>query len=137
MKGMRYYLSSYLPTIPSPIPCCGYLTPHRLVGNARESGDVMVSATRIDTDLTTIEHLDFDPAIPCECSPDDDPCDETAELILEDSPCVACGVDDGRWLCSIACWDAMATDEDGMWVICVCGAYFDRDETLRIIGRLS
>lgn len=64
MKGMRYYLSSYHPTNPSPIPGSGYLTPHRLVGNARAS-DVMVSATRIDTDLQTIEHLDFEPVIPC------------------------------------------------------------------------
>lgn len=47
MKGMRYYLSSYLPTIPSPIPGCGYLTPHRSVGNARETAtDVVKALTR-------------------------------------------------------------------------------------------
>ena len=102
--------------------------------------DVVVSATRLDDrpDLDTIEHLDFAHAIPCECSPDDVECDEVAELVLQDTPCTSCGIDDGRWLCSLACWDDMGTGDDGSTgVICICGAAFHRDDVLRIIGRLS
>lgn len=114
----------------------------REIGQSRAGHprDVVVSATRLDDrpDLDTIEHLDFEAVIPCECSPEGHECDEVAELILQDTPCTTCGIDDGRWLCSLACWDDMATDDDGRTgVLCICGATFHRDDVLRIIGRLS
>lgn len=67
----------------------------------------MVSATRLDerTDLQTIEHLDFDPAIPCGCWDYDDlgeRCPRTADVIVEDVPCPHCigRSPRARWLCS-------------------------------------
>lgn len=117
----------------------GYTTSFSYVTASGRRPDVMVSATRLDhrVGLQAIEHLDFEAVIACECMNYDDdatPCDRTAELILQDTPCTRCGVDDGRWLCSITCWDEMA---GALGVICGCGAEFDRDDVLRIIGRLS
>lgn len=77
--------------------------------------DVMVSATRLDehTDLQAIEHLDFDPAIPCGCWDYDDlgeRCPRTADVIVEDVPCPHCigRSSRARWLCSDVCWTEMA-----------------------------
>lgn len=46
MKGMRYYLSSYHPTNPSPIPGCGHLTPHRRFRYARVGDGLVKALTR-------------------------------------------------------------------------------------------
>lgn len=147
---MPYYPSTLQPFPLRPSPktrVAGFTTSFRksprevVQPRAGHPRDVVVSATRLDehTDLQAIEHLDFDPAIGCECTlPDDPPCDNLAELILQDTPCTSCGVDDGRWLCSLQCWDEMRDGDEGApGVICVCGAWFHRDDVLRIIGRLT
>ena len=102
--------------------------------------DVMVSATRLDehTDLQAIEHLDFDPAIPCGCWDYDDlgeRCPRTADVIVEDVPCPHCigRSSRARWLCSDVCWTEMAE----LGTECAtCGVIAPRDEALRLVGRL-
>lgn len=101
--------------------------------------DVMVKAlTRLEehTDLQAIEHLDFDPAIPCECRPDDgfDPCDREADLIVRDWPCSTCGLTDGPWPCASQCWTELGSVP--LSVGCDCGAEYDRDDILWIARRL-
>lgn len=98
---MPYYPSTYQPFTFRPAPTtrvAGITTsssyvPREVVRpRAGHPRDVMVSATRLDehTDLQVIEHLDFDPAIPCGCWDYDDlgeRCPRTADVIVEDVPC--------------------------------------------------
>lgn len=99
--------------------------------------DVMVSATRLHehADLQTIEHLDFDPEIPCGCWDDGvgEQCPRTADVIVEDVHCPHCSAETSRWVCSDVCWAEMA--EIGT-ECATCGTFAPRDEALRLVGRL-
>ena len=146
---MPYYPSTLQPFPLRPSPktrVAGFTTSFRksprevVQPRAGHPRDVVVSATRLDehTDLQAIEHLDFDPAIPCGCWDYDDlgeRCPRTADVIVEDVPCPHCigRSSRERWLCSDVCWTEMAE----LGTECAtCGVIAPRDEALRLVGRL-
>lgn len=140
---MPYYLSSYQPFTFRPAPTTrvagittssSYVPREVVQPRAGHPRDVMVSATRLDDrpDLTAIEHLDFEPTIPCVNPADspwrDCPHENPADYIVRARlACIAIKSAGVCWSCWIACKDAE---------LCCCGAHLtivSRDEALEIV----
>lgn len=89
--SVSHTVSHTTPTRPDPTRplSSGCLTPHRRFRYARV-GDGLVSATRLDasSDLTTIEHLDFEPSCESDWCHHGHP---KAVVLVEEIPCRFCG----------------------------------------------
>jgi hypothetical protein len=90
----------------------------------------------IDLDLSAIEHLDFDAAIPCEHSQHDALHADQPAMFLVAVWCSACPLAKRYSLCASG-WKGLA---DGQLQCIACGYFEARDECmsiLRVIGGAS
>ena len=93
----------------------------------------MTTTPDADVDLSVIEHLDFDPVLPCEYShhakfhvPDD------PAAFVVDGGCLQCG-DKRRFLMCRSGWDDMCSAV----IFCeTCGAVGPRDVFLKIVAEI-
>lgn len=91
----------------------------------------MVSATRIDTDLTTIEHLDWEPALKCEHSQHDQSrgSHRGPAWVLVDIHCPHCS-QAARFAFCERWWNHSGAHG----VTCVvCREYVSRDDMYRVV----